>query len=167
MKESAILPEEELLALLKNKKLTLCTAESCTGGMIGKRITSLSGVSEVYAGGVISYSNDVKMNLLSVKKETLEAYGAVSEQTAAEMAQGVKNAIGTDCSVSVTGIAGPTGGTKEKPVGTVCFGVCVGEETDTVTVHFGEDKSREKIRSFASVFAIELLISKITEVENA
>ena len=105
--------------LLKKKKLTLSTAESCTGGSIAARLTSIAGSSEYFNGGIVAYSNEVKMNLLHVSPETLETYGAVSEQTVTEMVKGAMKAMKTDCAVATSGLAGPGGGTPEKPVGTV------------------------------------------------
>ena len=105
--------------LLKKKKLTVSTAESCTGGSIAARLTSISGSSEYFNGGIVAYSNDVKMGLLHVSSETLAEHGAVSEETVIEMVKGVMKALKTDCAVATSGIAGPNGGTPEKPVGTV------------------------------------------------
>ncbi len=105
--------------LIKDKKLKLATAESCTGGLLGSTITDVPGASAYYLGGVISYSNDAKINILGVKKETIERYGAVSEQCAEEMARGVAELFGADIAIATTGIAGPSGGTTQKPVGTV------------------------------------------------
>lgn len=110
---------------LKKKEYTLAVAESCTGGLIGNRITDIPGSSEYFSGGIISYSNQVKMDKLGVKRETLSEYGAVSRSTAWEMAVGVKNSLQTDIGLSVTGIAGPDGGSKEKPVGLVYLGLAV------------------------------------------
>ena len=105
--------------LLKKKKITVSTAESCTGGSIAARLTSIAGSSEYFNGSVVAYSNDVKMGLLHVSSKTLECYGAVSEQTVIEMVKGAMKALKTDCAVATSGIAGPGGGTPEKPVGTV------------------------------------------------
>ncbi|SHE85368.1 competence/damage-inducible protein cinA [Bacteroides faecichinchillae] len=105
--------------LLKKKKLTVSTAESCTGGSIAARLTSISGSSEYFNGGIVAYSNDVKMGLLHVSSETLAQHGAVSEETVIEMVKGAMKALKTDCAVATSGIAGPNGGTPEKPVGTV------------------------------------------------
>src|SRR5699024_6603040 len=115
--------EQVVVEELKQRGLTLATAESCTGGLIGKRITDIPGSSACYVGGVISYSNDVKMQLLGVKQQTLSQYGAVSEQTACEMAEGVRRCTGADIGLSTTGVAGPDGGTEEKPVGLVYIGL--------------------------------------------
>lgn len=114
---------ERFFNLLSKYNLTVSTAESCTGGMIASNITDLSGASSYFGMGVVTYSNEAKSKLIGVSSETLEKYGAVSEQTAREMAQGVRKLSGSDISISVTGIAGPTGGTKEKPVGLVYIAV--------------------------------------------
>ncbi|MCL2096906.1 MAG: competence/damage-inducible protein A [Oscillospiraceae bacterium] len=108
---------------LREKNLTLATAESCTGGLIGKRITEIPGCSSVYLGGVIAYDNNIKISRLNIKEETLEKYGAVSEQTALEMCRGAAENLKSDIGVSTTGIAGPDGGTDDKPVGLVYVGV--------------------------------------------
>ncbi len=136
-----------LLRLLKEKNLTLSTAESCTGGLIGKELTDVSGSSEVYMGGIIAYSNDVKMRLLRVPENVLIQHGAVSEECAKAMAVGVANQIRTRCAVSVTGVAGPGGGTEEKPVGTVCIGYVVDKTVVTKKYHFSGDREAVRIRT--------------------
>ncbi|WP_138475133.1 competence/damage-inducible protein A [Dyadobacter bucti] len=118
-------------ALLLNRDATLGTAESCTGGYVASQITSVPGSSAYFEGSVVSYSNDVKMSVLGVKKETLDAYGAVSEQTAIEMAEGARSALNVTFAISTTGIAGPEGGTDEKPVGTVWIACAGPDETFT------------------------------------
>jgi len=148
-------PEEELVYLLKEKGLTISTAESCTGGLIAKRITDVPGSSEVYKGTIVAYSNDIKVRFLKVSQETLDIHGAVSENTAAEMASSIKAMFDTDISVSITGIAGPGGGSEIKPVGTVCFAFKTGNNLHTVTRNFGG--SRERIRIFSSLYAINYL----------
>ena len=105
--------------LLKKRKLTVSTAESCTGGSIAERLTSIAGSSEYFKGSIVAYSNEVKKDLLYMSSETLEKYGAVSEETVIEMVKGAMKALKTDCAVATSGIAGPGGGTPEKPVGTV------------------------------------------------
>lgn len=110
---------KKIVETLKARGEVFCTAESCTGGQISKTVTDLAGVSAVFFGGVVSYANEIKEKLLGVRHKTLEKYGAVSEQTAAEMAAGAVRALGADFSVAVTGIAGPDGGSEEKPVGMV------------------------------------------------
>lgn len=114
------IPLEVLVGkLLKKKKLTVSTAESCTGGSIAARLTAIAGSSEYFNGSVVAYSNDVKMSLLHVSPDTLRQYGAVSEETVIEMVKGAMEALKTDCAVATSGIAGPGGGTPDKPVGTV------------------------------------------------
>lgn len=126
-------PVENLVGeLLRKKKLTLSTAESCTGGSIAARITSVAGSSAYFKGSVVAYSNEVKMEMLHVPVETLEKYGAVSEETVMEMVKGAMNALKTDCAVATSGIAGPGGGTKEKPVGTVWIAAAYKNEIRTM-----------------------------------
>lgn len=114
---------EAAIKLLTEKKIKISAAESCTGGMFVKMITDIPGASEILNESYVTYSNDAKMRLLGVKKETLDTFGAVSEKTALEMAQGVKRVSGADIGVGITGIAGPDGGTEEKPIGLVYFAV--------------------------------------------
>lgn len=137
------LPETVVTKLL-GKKLTISTAESCTGGLIAKTITDYSGVSEIFSEGYVTYSNNAKMKNLGVLEKTLSSYGAVSEETAREMADGVRERSGADIGVSVTGIAGPGGGTKEKPVGLVYVAVSYGDKTVTKKLMLNGD--REKVR---------------------
>ena len=111
--------EEKVGELLKAKKLSLSTAESCTGGGIAALITSVPGSSEYFNGSIVAYSNEIKMSLLHVSAETLEKHGAVSRETVTEMVKGAMKTLKTDCAVATSGIAGPGGGTPEKPVGTV------------------------------------------------
>lgn len=114
---------ENVVQLLISKKLTLSTAESCTGGLVSAVVVSVSGASAVFGYGACTYANEAKMKLLGVKSGTLDTVGAVSEETAMEMAAGIRALSGSDYGVSTTGIAGPDGGTPEKPVGTVWIGV--------------------------------------------
>ena len=147
---------ETLVALLKAKGLTCATAESCTGGGIGAAITSVPGSSDVFLGGVISYANSVKKDVLCVKDETLASHGAVSSETAAQMAEGAKRILSADIAVSVTGIAGPGGGSPEKPVGLVWFGIAAnGARTRTEKALFQGD--RDTVRAQAVVHAIGML----------
>jgi len=111
------------------KRLTLALAESCTGGLLAHTITSVPGCSDWFLGGVISYSNEIKVKLLNVSEETLREHGAVSSETAMEMAKGVRKRLASDVSVAVTGIAGPGGGSAEKPVGTVFLALDFSEKT--------------------------------------
>jgi len=136
--------EEVLGDRLRAAGDTVAAAESATGGLIGHRLTSVSGSSDYYEGSVVAYSNRVKRLLLSVKEETLEEYGAVSEPVALQMALGVREALGGDVGVATTGIAGPTGGTEEKPVGTVWLGYADGDRTRAVRRQFVEDRTLNK-----------------------
>jgi nicotinamide-nucleotide amidase len=132
----------------------LAVAESCTGGMLGERLTSVPGSSDVFLGGVIAYHNDVKLELLGVRREDVERYGAVSEQVAVQMASGVREKFGADVGVSVTGIAGPGGGTAEKPVGLVWIAVH-GSESKARRFHVVGD--RAEIRQRAAQAALEMV----------
>lgn len=155
-------PIERLISnALCQRGASLSTAESCTGGLLGHRITNLAGASEFYEGGLIAYSNLVKEGDLGVKKETLEVHGAVSEETAREMALGANEKFGTDYSVSVTGIAGPGGGSKLKPVGLVYVGIAAGEEVTVREFKFIGD--REAIKQQTSDAAFALLWEVIDE----
>lgn len=141
-----------LIRTLREKKMTLAVAESCTGGMIGQGLTSISGSSEVFMGGVISYSNDVKERILRVPKNIMVNHGAVSEETAKAMAVGAANTIRTRCAISVTGVAGPGGGTEEKPVGTVCIGYAVDDEVITRKYLFPGDREAIRTRAMNTAF---------------
>ncbi len=148
--------------LLQQKKKIAC-AESCTGGGIGARLTAVPGASAVFDGGVISYANEIKEKVLGVKAETLERYGAVSPQCAKEMAQGVMLLMGADLAVAVTGIAGPGGGTPQKPVGTVFIGVAAqGKEPMAQEFHFVGD--RQHIRNVTASNALALALRAVREV---
>ncbi|HSW88536.1 MAG TPA: CinA family protein [Candidatus Saccharimonadales bacterium] len=114
---------EEVGLLLKKNKLNLAIAESCTGGLVGDLITNISGSSDYFLGGIIAYDNRIKIEVLGVKRETIDLYGAVSEETAKEMASCVREKFGSDIAVSITGVAGPTGGSEEKPIGLTYIGL--------------------------------------------
>ena len=146
---------EHLVELLKARGFTCATAESCTGGGVGSAITAVPGSSAVFAGGVISYSNEVKRDVLGVKAETLATVGAVSPETAAQMAEGVRQLLKTDLAVSITGIAGPDGGSDEKPVGLVWFGLATKDGTRTEKCLFRGDRS--KVREQAVIHALGML----------
>lgn len=145
--------------ILKLKNIKISGAESCTGGMVAAEITSVDGISAVFNESFVTYSNDAKHRNLGVSEETLKKFGAVSEECAGEMAQGAAARSGADIAFSVTGIAGPTGGTKEKPVGTVCFGVFFKGVTLTRTAHFKGD--RESVRRSSVDFVIDMMISSV------
>ena len=135
----------------------LSTAESCTGGMIGEMLTAIPGSSAVYGYGFITYSNEAKMSLLGVKKSTLDSFGAVSEQTVEEMAVGALEKSGADIAVSVSGIAGPGGGTKEKPVGLVCVGLaCKGSAPTSLKLFLEGDRTAVRQKTVENVFDIIL-----------
>ena len=153
---------EVLVRTLRENGLHATAAESCTGGMVTAAITSVAGASEVFDGGVCSYANTVKAGLLGVSEEILREHGAVSEACAAEMARGVRKLMGADLAVSVTGIAGPGGGTPEKPVGTVCFGVSTPDGEYTLTRHYRSQGSsvRESNRTRSALEAqFQLLLA--------
>lgn len=119
----------ELTAKMKEKNHTLAVAESCTGGWLSKIITDISGISSIYKGGVCSYSNDIKIKLLGVKEQTLASFGAVSAQTATEMAEGVRLALNAHIGIGITGIAGPLSDNTDKPVGLIYISVSDGQKT--------------------------------------
>jgi len=147
--------------LLNKKKLTLSVAESCTGGLLSSKITDISGSSAYFLGGVCSYSNESKTNLLNVSKDTIDKFGAVSEETAVEMAVNVRRKFGSDFGISITGIAGPTGGTDIKPVGLVWIALSSEKRTIARKYLFGNNRERTKIR--ASYQALLMLKSGISE----
>ncbi len=145
--------------VLKEKNKTVATAESCTGGHIGHKITSVAGSSEYFQGGVISYSNDAKMNILKVNPQIIETYGAVSEETVREMAMGALNLFGTDYAIAVSGIAGPDGGTEDKPVGTTWIAVASKEQVFAKVYKFGTRRDINVRRATAT--AMHMLINMI------
>ncbi len=147
--------EEAVVRLLVKHDMTVTTAESCTGGMIAAKIVNVPGASDVFNEGYITYSNKAKRKLLDVSKKTLKEYGAVSEQTASEMAFGGTNAADSDACIAVTGIAGPDGGTPEKPVGLVYIGCCVKDEVTVKECHFRG--TRLEIREQSANTALDLL----------
>jgi PncC family amidohydrolase len=147
--------EAIVLDLCRERGLTLATAESITGGGIGGRLTSVPGSSDVFLGGVVAYSNDVKRELLGVPAETLERHGAVSAETAAAMAEGARTALGAGVAVSVTGVAGPGGGSPEKPVGLVYFHAAGPE--GSLAAEFTVPADRATIRARATVTALHTL----------
>ena len=146
---------EALVALLVQKGLKIATAESCTGGLLAKLITDVSGASAVFDYGIVSYANEIKWGQLGVKRETVETYGAVSEQTAREMAQCAAKNAGADIGLSTTGIAGPTGGTAEKPNGTCYIGVYFNGTTTVKRVNTGLS-DREQNRALFAEKALTL-----------
>ncbi len=160
--------EQTVVSLLKAQNKKIALAESCTGGYIAKRITDVSGSSEVFEYGVVSYSNRVKQHLLGVKTETLEKYTEVSSQTAAEMAQGVRALSGADIGISVTGIAGPGGGSEDKPVGLAYIGISHKDGTFVREIRTGKkEDSREYNRYVTASNALHMVICYLTGREEA
>lgn len=153
--------EMSVVNLLEKNELTISTAESCTGGLLAGRLINVPGVSDVYKEGFITYTNKAKRKTLGVNKSTLKKYGAVSEQTAKEMAVGAALAADTDISISVTGIAGPDGGTNEKPVGLVYVGVCIKDIVHVEEFRFSGD--RANVREQTVISALGLLRKCILE----
>ncbi len=155
--EALQLQEKRIVRFLREHHLTLSLAESCTGGMVSSRIVNVPGASEVFIEGFVTYSEAAKMRHLGVKSGTLDQYTAVSAQTAAEMARGGCQHAGTEVCVSVTGYAGPGGGTKEHPVGTVYIGCCLSGKVVVRSCHF--NGSRAQIRLQAADCAMQTLES--------
>ena len=156
------LPLEVLLGnLLKQRQQTISTAESCTGGRLAAMLNAQSGSSAFYMGSVVAYANEIKEQVLGVQHDTLLKYGAVSEQTVLEMANGVRKLLNTDYAIATSGIAGPTGGTAEKPVGTVWIAWATPEGTEAKCYHFGAAREREQITQRAVITALVKLIQSI------
>ncbi|MCC0649018.1 competence/damage-inducible protein A [Clostridioides sp. ZZV15-6598] len=143
--ESAL--EDAVSKLLVEKNLTIAVAESCTGGLVSSSLINYSGISSVFLEGCVTYSNEAKMKRLGVKKETLEVFGAVSEQTAIEMAEGVAKGLGTNIGISTTGVAGPGGGTEEKPVGLVYTAIYINGKTIVRKNIFNGDRRKIRLRA--------------------
>jgi len=139
--------EEVVGEILTGRGLTVSVAESCTGGLIGSLLTNVAGSSNYFQGGMVVYSNQSKVSLLGVSPKTIEKHGAVSDPTVREMAMGVKNSIKTDMGLAVTGIAGPDGGTKEKPVGTVHIGLAVEDKVFSGRYRFWGTRKQNKLNS--------------------
>ena len=152
-------PAEVLGALLKERELTVSFAESCTGGNLAHRITEVPGSSAYFLGSVVSYSNDVKADVLGVSRSTLSQHGAVSRQTVSEMVEGVGRLMRTDCAIATSGIAGPDGGSKLKPVGTVWIAAKLHDKIVTECMHFSGDRNTviESATNHALVMLINLL----------
>lgn len=149
-----------LVRLLREKNLDFATAESCTGGAVSQAVTSVAGCSDVMRGGVVAYHNDVKRDVLGVSESSLEAYGAVSEAVVREMVCGVARSLGAGCAVATSGIAGPGGGTEEKPVGTVWVAVKVKDDVAVKLLRLQDEGREENIRNTV-VEVLELVIGKL------
>jgi len=154
-----------LIAKLRRHGLKLGSAESCTGGLFGALITEHAGVSDIYLGGIIAYDNRIKTEILGVPDKIIETYGAVSPEVAHHMAQGARTRLNSDLAISVTGIAGPGGGTIQKPVGMVCFGLsgCIHNKTiDQDFIHYFGDLGRQAIR----LKSVETMIEMANQLLN-
>jgi len=152
--------EKVLVGLLRRRRLTLALAESCTGGFIANQITNVPGASKVFLGGVVAYNNEVKQKFLGVRAGTLARHGAVSEAVAREMAEGARKRFGADFAVAVTGIAGPGGGTKRKPVGTVF--IALATEGETIVERKLNSFGREKFKQITANQALKMLHLQLT-----
>lgn len=153
--------QEMLVKILIDKGFTISFAESCTGGKMAAAIVDVADASKVLNASFVTYSNEAKMKYVNVSKDTLEKFGAVSEPTAKEMAEGAAEANSADVGVGITGIAGPGGGTEEKPVGTVCFGYCIQGKTKTETIHFGA-LGRNVVRKNSVEHVLDVLIKSLS-----
>jgi len=151
--------ENRLLELLSKYNLKIATAESCTGGLVAGVLCDISGISKYFEEGFITYSEDAKVKNLGVLPETIETYGVVSCEVAEEMAIGACKSANANCAVSTTGVAGPTGGTDENPVGTVCFACVVKNQVLTERMIF--EGTRMEIRMQAAIYALEMLCDYI------
>jgi len=153
-------PEEKIVSILQEKGWQVTCAESCSGGMIASRLVNVAGVSEVFGEGYVTYSNSAKHKLLGVSEQALEEYGAVSPQVAEQMARGAAKEARAQAAIAVTGIAGPGGGTPEKPVGLVYIGCYVDGEVFVTENHF--QGSRMEIRTQTTEAALSLLLCHLT-----
>ncbi|MBQ5736234.1 MAG: competence/damage-inducible protein A [Alistipes sp.] len=153
--------EAQLHDILLKRGRTLAVAESCTGGMIASKFTAMAGASAYFRGGVVAYANEAKRDILGVRMEDIECFGAVSEVVALEMAEGVRRITGADYAIATTGIAGPAGGSKHKPVGTVWMAIATPEGSRAIMRNSGTD--RGQIISRASAYAIEMLYEEIKD----
>ncbi len=159
MKKTQFNIAEKIALLLKQNDYNLCSAESCTGGGISKALTDVPGCSKFFAGGVVAYSNTIKIRMLYVSEKTLEMFGAVSEATAIEMVNGASNVFGSDFCIASTGLAGPSGGTIKKPVGTVWLAVATPRNVITLECHFVGN--RESIREQTITHGLKFLKEEI------
>ena len=152
---------KKLVQRLAQKQQTLATAESCTGGLLAELITDVAGASKIFIGGVVTYSNAMKMKWLGVSSNTLAIFGAVSEQTVHEMIEGIQQATGCDYAIAVSGIAGPAGGTPEKPVGTVVIGWKLADEI--VTEKYLLKGNRREIREQSAMIAFRKIMTGLSD----
>jgi PncC family amidohydrolase len=157
-------PEVAVGQLLVRRGLTLALAESCTGGLVSHRITNVPGSSQYYLGAVVAYSNQAKMSILGVRRRTLNEYGAVSDQTAREMAEGVRRLLAADVGAAVTGVAGPGGGTAQKPVGLVFVAVSMPDRVQAERYLWSGERTRNKELSANAL--LELLRQCLESVDG-
>lgn len=150
---------KQIIEKLIKKGITVATAESCTGGLIASEITAVPGSSSVFGYGMVTYSNEAKIKILGVREATLAAHGAVSSETAYEMAKGLKQLSGADVAISVTGIAGPGGGSEEKPVGLVYMGIAYGNTIQTKKNLFSGN--RDEVRQKTTTTALQWIAEQI------
>ncbi|MBQ8638455.1 MAG: CinA family protein [Lachnospiraceae bacterium] len=155
-------PEEELVSLLMQKNYRICCAESCTGGLLAASIVNVPNASSVLDVSFVTYANEAKISCLSVDPDTIAEHGVVSSEVAAQMAAGAAARANAQVGVGISGIAGPSGGTKEKPVGMVCFGFWVNGRQKTVTRYFGSI-GRNRVRRASVNFAIRFLCRMLSE----
>jgi nicotinamide-nucleotide amidase len=151
-----------IVHLLTKGKFSLVTAESCTGGLIANQITNVPGASKIFRGGMVAYSNELKEKFLGVKNDSLKKFGAVSETVAREMAEGAQKKFMADFAIATTGIAGPTGGTKAKPVGTVF--IAVAGKSRTIVMRKFNSFSRERFKKVTAQQALQLLLEQLPQV---
>jgi nicotinamide-nucleotide amidase len=151
--------EDKLVDKLINKGFHIAFAESCTGGLASARIVNVANASKVLNCSFITYSNDAKINMVDVNPDTLDRYGAVSEEVVKEMASGVAKAANSEIGVGISGIAGPSGGSKEKPIGMVCFGIQINNNSYTFTEYF-QSQSRNDVRNSS----VEFILNKLLEL---
>lgn len=149
---------ENAVKFLWENKLTFASAESCTGGLIGKLITDISGASQVYKGGIITYTNEIKINILGVDEKLISKYTEVSSHVACSMAENIKNKFSVNIGVSATGFAGPTGGNENDPVGTVYVGMACDEFTHVFRLSFFDGAKRDEIRLMTAKFIFDTML---------
>lgn len=157
-------PEEKLGDLLTSRGLTLAIAESCTGGLFGSTITDVPGSSAYFLGGITAYSNTSKIEILGVPAQTIEKNGAVSERTAVCMAKGILNNFACDIGIGITGVAGPSGGSEQKPVGTVFIGIA--NELDELSRGYNFKGTRQQVKNLAVKAALELACEFLEGLED-
>ena len=155
--------EKAVVSALRENNLTLAAAESCTGGLIAKRITDVGGSSEVFLGGCVTYTNGAKVKLVGVSEDTLDSFGAVSEETALMMARGARETLGADIGISTTGVAGPTGGSEQTPVGTVFVGISTACGDFVKKLSLSSMKSRSYIRNVSANHAFSLVLGAVND----